>query len=155
MKSWCKAKLFFKNSSSDYLTCSRKVYKRYLCYGVGRFLTFYFISDKCTALQLMFVSNTALTQTLFLCLYDMEMFPKLRSVWQQPLIEISTNWYAAAFQFQSFSSSFFHFLKSFCTFHLCKSVYVLCICKPCALLTLIMKCSHLVFCWPWCFCLFF
>lgn len=91
MKSRCKVKLFFKNSSSDCLTCLQKVYKRYLYYGVARFLTGHCISDKCTALQSMFVSNTALTLTLFLWLYDMGMFPKLCSVWQQPLIEISTS----------------------------------------------------------------
>lgn len=66
------------------LACLWRVRERYLCYRAGRFLMGCIIPDECTALQLMFVSNTALTLTLLLCLYDMGMFPKLHSVWQYP-----------------------------------------------------------------------
>ena len=91
--------------------CLWRARGRYLCYRVGRFLTGCVISDECTALLLMFVSNTALTPTLLFWLYDMGMFPKLHSVWQYPLLEISTSRYAGAFSSRTESVFFLYFFK--------------------------------------------
>lgn len=152
MKSWCIIKISFRNCEQWlfdlFVESAQKVFV--LWSGKVPNRSFYFWRMYSTSVNV--CEQHSLNPDTFSLAYDMGMFPKLHSVWQQPLIEISTSWYAAAFQF--FFSSFF---KSFCTFHLCKSIYVLCICKPCTFLALIMKYfSHLFFCcWWWCFCLVF
>lgn len=79
--------------------------------------------------SVMFVSNTALTRTILLWLYDMGMFPELHSVRQYPhqkSLPVDTLQLSGS-KSLSFLLIFF---KAFCTFHLCKSIsYVLCTCK--------------------------